>query len=638
MIYIVHSGKLSEQIFAVLSSERVTVAWMPAHVDGAAQDWIVIASDNIRLDEIRRWASAASQKGMNLFPVHVQGSEAVIGPDVRPGRAGCLECWENRYFRGRPWLRRFMELAVECDDREPDPWLTEGVLTITSRIAARRVAQLAEANEAAREGQVYYLDIKTFRGAEWPLMRDHRCKFCGDAVDDSPERASIQLAGRSKRHTENDRLRPLSELRSLADTFTGHRSNIIERNSEQWWSTGGGGVVVSFGVALIQEAHPEPCSGFSICQSDARTAAILEGVERYSGVETRGFRSSTRGCFNELRDTAHDPRSFGLHSEREYQANAGLHRYSDDLEMYFVWAYSFREQRQVLVPLQIGFFSWPRPGDRLFVLGEGSSGCSIGSCLEEAIMHGLFELAERDAFMMSWIAKLTPPRVNLEDSTDPEIRHVIRKLNSAGFELSAFNITTDLGIPAIGLLACRENAWPFMMAGAAAHLRPERALKKALRELAGGLSLWELSGDRAAPRAAEMLENPKLVRKPMDHGLMYTAREARQFCDFMFASTERISMKDMAGPVSGFWSGDLGNDARGVIQWLNERGFEVIVVKHTGPEHESRGLHVAKVLVPGALPGTWGDHLWRTENLPRLDAALASSGSASPNLVPHPYA
>lgn len=638
MIYVVKSGEISEQIHATLSKGSIPAAWASSNVDGTAQDWIVVTSDNVRLDEISRWANIARQKNMNLFPVHVQSSEVVIGPDIRSDRAGCLHCWESRYFRGRPWLRRFTELSSERDDKEPDPWLTEAVLVTVSRIAAHRIEALASIpNDQSKDWHVYYFDVKSFCGAEWPIVRNHRCECCGSSDDDSAERASIQLASRPKRNLKSDRLRTLSELQFAKDVFTGHRSNIIERNGEQWWSTGGGGVVVSFGVPLIQEAHPEPCSGFSTCQSEARTAAILEGVERYSGVEPRGFRPSVRTSFSKLLDLAPDPRRFGLHSDREYKANPNLNRYSDDLEMFFVWAHSFREQRQVLVPLQIGFYSWPRPGDNLFVLGEGSSGCSIGSCIEEATLHGIFEVAERDAYMMTWLAKISPPQIDLGESSDPEVRHVIRKLKSDGFELFAFGITTDLGIPAIALMALRERTWPHLLAGAAAHLLPEQALKKALRELSGGLSLWELSSSRAPLKAAELFSNPKLVRKPMDHGLMYTAREAIQHCEFLLASSMRITLKDMGAPVADLWSGDLGDDVERLIRWLIDRGFDVIVTKHNGPEHESHGLHVAKSLIPGALPGTWGDHLWRVENLPRLNVALAKSGRTSPNLIPHPF-
>jgi ribosomal protein S12 methylthiotransferase accessory factor len=305
--------------------------------------------------------------------------------------------------------------------------------------------------------------------------------------------------------------------------------------------------------------------------------------------------------------------------------------------MYFVWAKSFRLQRQVLVPLQIGFYSRPRPGDNLFILGEGSSGCSMGSCLEEAILHGIFEVAERDAYMLTWLSQRSPAQFDPLECDDPEVRHVSRRLRAKGFELLAFAITTDLGIPAVGLMARREKTWPHVLCAAAAHLNPARALKKAFRELVGGVSLWELSGELAPDRAFELASNPAQVIKPMEHGLMYTARAASRHCEFLAAGPMTASLKDIGRSVEDLRSDDLGLELTRTIDRIISNGFDVIVVNHTGPEQQAHGLFVAKVIIPGAIPGTWGNHLRRIEHLPRLDAALVRNQRPAPNPMPHPF-
>jgi ribosomal protein S12 methylthiotransferase accessory factor len=640
VVHIVQDGMISAQIYAMIESKGTPAGWACSSMVGTAQDWIVAALDNPRVDHLHHWAQVAREKGMSFFPVHVQGGEVVIGPEIGPQGAGCLHCWEKRYFCGRPWLRRFVDLAAERDDTATDPWLTATAASVVGRIVAHRLLArslpngiLSRPNGA--DWRVYYFELKSFSGRDWELVRDPRCDQCAQVESDSPARASITLRSYPKPDPASDRLRSLRELQFVRQVFTGHRSNIVENGKQSWPVRNG--VVVSFGVPLIAEAHPEPCSGFCSRYSDAETAAILESVERYSGIEPRGFSPSVRGSFSEFQEIAVNPRTFGLHSEREYKANPGVNRYTDDLEIRFVWAHSFRERRQVLVPLQLGFYSRPRPGDNLFVLGEGSSGCSVGSCLEEAILHGIFEVAERDAFMLTWQAMLSPARLDLTECNDPEIRHVLRRLRAEGFEVLAFDITTDLGIPAVGLLARRDQTWPHLVCAAAAHLNPQRALKKAFRELVGGVSLWELSGELARPKALELASNPDQVRKPMDHGLMYTAQIASRHCEFLAANPMTVSLKDMRRPVQDLCSDNLGVELTRTIDRIIAHGFDVIVVKHTGPEPQAHGLHVAKVLIPGAIPGTWGDHLRRVEHLPRLDAALAKSGRHAPNPIPHPF-
>lgn len=640
MIHIVQDGMIGAQMHAMIESKSTQAGWASPGMVGSSEDWVVAALDNLRLDRLRHWAQVTREKGMSFFPVHVQGGEVVIGPEIRPQGAGCLQCWEKRYFCGRPWLRRFVDLAAERNDTTTDPWLTATAASVVGRIAAHRLlARVLPNGTLSRpdtaDWRVYYFELKSFSGREWELVPDPRCGQCARVECDSPARAGITLGSYPKLDLGSDRLRSLRELQFVRRVFTGHRCNIVENGKQSWPVRDG--VVVSFGVPLIQEAHPEPCSGFCPRHGDAETAAILEGVERYSGAEPRGFSPSVRGTFSEFQELAVNPRTFGLHSEREYKANPGVNRYTDNLEMRFVWAHSFRERRQVLVPLQIGFYSRPRPGDNLFVLGEGSSGCSMGSCLEEAILHGIFEVAERDAYMLTWLAMRCPARLDLAECNDPEVRHLLRRLRSEGFELLAFDITTDLGIPAVGLLARRDKTWPHVLCAAAAHLNPERALKKAFRELAGGLSLWELSGELAPQKALELASNPAQVRKPMDHGLMYTASIASRHCEFLADNPITVSLKDMRRPVQDLSSDNLGVEVTRTIDRIIAHGFDVIVVKHTGPEQHAHGLHIVKVLIPGALPGTWGDHLRRTEHLPRLDAALVKNGRTAPNPTPHPF-
>lgn len=639
MVYIVQDGMIGAQMYATIASKGAPAAWACSSILGTAEDWIVGAFDNLRVDHLHHWAQVARKKGMSFLPVHVQGGEVVIGPEIRPQGTGCLHCWEKRYFCGRPWLRRFADLAAEHNDTMTDPWLTATAAAVVGRIAAQRLLDGALPHgsraSAISDWWVYYFDLKNFSGREWRLVPDPVCSQCAQVESDSPARASITLRSYVKPDPDSDRLCSLKELQFVRQAFTGHRCNIVENGKQSWPVRNG--VVVSFGVALIAEAHPEPCSGFCSRHSDAETAAILESVERYSGAEPRGFIPSVRGSFSELREYAVNPRTFGLHSEREYKANPGVNPYTDDLEMRFVWAHSFRERRQVLVPLQIGFYSRPRPGDNLFVLGEGSSGCAVGTRLEEAILHGVFEVAERDAYMLTWLAMLSPPRLDLTECDDPEVRHVLRRLRGEGFEVMAFDITTDLGIPAVGLLARRDKTWPHLLCAASAHLNPERALKKAFRELVGGVSLWELSGELARPRALELASNPDRVRKPMEHGLMYTAAMASRHCEFLAANPSTVSLSDMGRSVQGLRSDDLGVELTRTIDRIIANGFDVIVVKHTGSEPQAQGLHVAKVLIPGAIPAAWGDHLRRVENLPRLDAALVKNGRTAPNPIPHPF-
>jgi len=70
-------------------------------------------------------------------------------------------------------------------------------------------------------------------------------------------------------------------------------------------------------------------------------------------------------------------------------------------------------------------------------------------------------------------------------------------------------------------------------------------------------------------------------------------------------------------------------------------GTDIVVVDQTAPEHRPCGLHCVKVLMPGILSMTFGQHNRRV-NLERLRQIPASLGYHSQPLTeaeinPHPH-
>ena len=63
---------------------------------------------------------------------------------------------------------------------------------------------------------------------------------------------------------------------------------------------------------------------------------------------------------------------------------------------------------------------------------------------------------------------------------------------------------------------------------------------------------------------------------------------------------------------------DLTDDVTETARRLWWHGLDVIVVDQTTPEHRAGGFCCVKVIIPGALPMTFGHYNRRTQGLPRL--------------------
>lgn len=103
-----------------------------------------------------------------------------------------------------------------------------------------------------------------------------------------------------------------------------------------------------------------------------------------------------------------------------------------------------------LVPLdavQIGTPPRDLPG-----IAQSTNGLAAGPTPEHALLHGLLELIERDAVCLWGFRRDASALATAFDPGafgDPTIDGLVTQLSEQGFRLNLFDITTDIGIPAV---------------------------------------------------------------------------------------------------------------------------------------------------------------------------------------------
>ena len=94
----------------------------------------------------------------------------------------------------------------------------------------------------------------------------------------------------------------------------------------------------------------------------------------------------------------------------------------------------------ILVPKLLAYYSLG--GEEGFVY-ETSNGSAVGGSLEEAILYGIFEVVERDSFLLTWYARLQVPRLDYSSSGDSELILMIGRLTAVtGYEVRLYNTTS----------------------------------------------------------------------------------------------------------------------------------------------------------------------------------------------------
>jgi len=566
--------------------------------------------------------------------------EGALGPLVRPDRAGCTQCADERRIMADRFRRETRMLRRKLEEGEglgKDAWVSRFSMAHLAHLAAQEAVRLLKGRPALTESAMLLVNLLSLRTSRHFVLPDPLCPVCGGLPEDAPNLARIELERRPKHAPGSYRVKSLETLKTaLPRDYLDPRTGLLNASAADLASP-----FADASVILPLPVGDEGAAGRTHRYSDSLIAAILEGLERHAGFKPRGRRTNVRGSWRALSRHALDPRTVGLHSEAQYRLPGFPFRpFDPDREMSWVWGYSFRRREPVLVPESLAYFG-ECSGER-FVY-ETSNGCAIGGSLEEAIFYGLLEVIERDSFLITWYARLPLARLDEGSARDAELELMIERLKAAaGFEVLLFNATMEHGIPAVWSMAVNtRGSGVHLICAAGAHPDPARAAKSSIHELAAMVLTLNEKFEQGREAYRRMLEDPCLVRGMEDHAMLYALPEAKERLAFLLENGRTPqTFREAFGERA--WQPDLTADLADLLEAVMGCGLDVIVVDQTSPEILRNGLHCVKVIVPGMLPMTFGYHMTRLEGLGRVLTVPARLGYAREplepgQLNPHPH-
>jgi ribosomal protein S12 methylthiotransferase accessory factor len=589
-----------------------------------------------------------------LVPVRVDGALVLVGPVQFRGAAVCLECAEHS--------RSTAAMGRAADDRivrrgmvppsalEPLTDLVDHALALGRR-AGERVWIL--------DGQSLTVDVQRARSRHTGCPRCHPLPDDASARVLAPRRSGIVVDPALLREAN-----PRSTRQAMRQAFTDTHFGPVRRvgRSDR--------ICLPISYAEVADRRLDGDGGYgrATCSADADRVAMFEAVERITGMAPGRHRTALRASLRELgTQLALDPRRLGRHEPAaEDHPSFALAKFHDDLPITWVWGHSQQRSGPLAVPEQAAYWGVPAPL-RQGVLAESSNGCGLGNSVEEAALFGLFELIERDAFLMAWWARTPLPRVPFP-ADDPFLAGLRSRLDSLGYDVLLLEATSDFRIPVVAAVALHRDPTdgaPQTFVAAGAHLGRASAIRSALVELVVNVEhapnlAREGTGAFDRARLRPMLADPTLVRSIDDHVGLNSLPEARvRFepllsgpgatdCDADFGAPGTVASAPAAGLAALAHDG-TPIDLAALLDELRVRalavGVDTVIVDQTPPRlARELGLYAARVVAPGMLPLTFG-HLYRRtlgvsrlldvpKNLGRL--AAAPDYAALP-LDPHPF-
>ncbi|MBS4054613.1 MAG: YcaO-like family protein [Thermaerobacter sp.] len=369
----------------------------------------------------------------------------------------------------------------------------------------------------------------------------------------------------------------------------------------------------------------------------AIAAAIGEAVERYSCT----YISKQRLILSTAKDLgflAVCPETFSLFDGWQYtQAKFPFKQFNIDTKVHWVDGFSLPDGEVVFLPAEMVYLGYDASKEGTSIGYSTSSGLACGPTLEEAILSALLEAIERDAFMLTWLNRLSLPVVDL--TTDATVaKEIEQQLTPAGLQHSVIDMSIFCGVPtALGIVRNVNSELGVFTVGAASATSMASATRKALLE-AYQTRTWARSTQLEQPRRSFQPDFSD-IRTFDDHILFYAHAKNARHVAFLDAAEAQVSLESTR-PIAGDTAFDRIVE---VTRRLKAKGLTAYAVDVTSPDIRQAGMHVVKVVVPEFCQLSAG-HLWRFLGGKRLYHAAYELGLRSSPLMkaelnpyPHPF-
>jgi ribosomal protein S12 methylthiotransferase accessory factor len=380
--------------------------------------------------------------------------------------------------------------------------------------------------------------------------------------------------------------------------------------------------------------------GASTDRHVAIAKAMGEAVERYCSAiyDPAKFLFAP---FSNLTGRAVHPMLLSMYREDQFSwPGFSWEPFSINTPVHWTRGISLRTGEAIWIPAAAVYIPFYYQGatKSAFVMQPISTGMACGTTFEEAALSGLCEVVERDAFTITWQARLSRP--HLDQSTLPaSARDRIARFTAVGIDVKLMDITTDLGVPTILSIALSDaTTSPAVAVAAATDPSPERALRKSLEELAHTRKYAKQLMIYTPPVEVDPESRHPAVKDQRDHLRFYCPQSARPFAEFAWASDQLLPYSALPDLARGVAAAEI----QAIVQNLAAADLEPVAVEMTTPDIAALGLCVVRVVVPGAHPLQMG-HVNRAlgvERLYEVPQRLGYKGltlGEADNPAPHPF-
>ncbi|MBN2109770.1 MAG: YcaO-related McrA-glycine thioamidation protein [Methanosarcinaceae archaeon] len=225
-------------------------------------------------------------------------------------------------------------------------------------------------------------------------------------------------------------------------------------------------------------------SGKGSTEDQARISAMMESYER-----CLAERSGLNKDITENIAAPHAITTYGEISQHgSAVAPASLlisEPYSPDSLVEWILGWDLLKKEEVAVPANAVYHPYDAPGQTIKLFRTNTNGLAAGNVMEEAILHGLLEVIERDALSTAEFNR-NPEKEIILTEEDGENYELLRRFTDNDVDIRLWLLPHDTEIATVVAATddIRLKDPALLVMGAGSHLKPEIAIMRALTEAA----------------------------------------------------------------------------------------------------------------------------------------------------------
>jgi len=517
----------------------------------------------------------------------------------------CFDCFINRMIMNSKYFKRKLECicSIENDCYKNTNILCES--NLIDLVNENIDDILSDANKKCIV--LNYADNKWSVLEKGLLLKVENCRNCVDVID-------------------NNNIPIVDAVSEKVGIIKGVDSKEVEIEGNKSY------VAISYSTdfSYLNKLLPEIAnSGAGFDEESAINAAIGETLERYaSAMQDKNIIVESYDEMVNRKLEAIQPEKFDLFSDEQYNTPSFPYKkFDNSTKVGWVSCKEFGKDEDIYVPAAFVYLPYIRKEKEEAITPYISTGLAAHTNYEEAVLSGIYEILERDAFSLSWLNKIPPMKMPAKYEYD------------GGEKLKQYCYEITLDIPIHTVVSVMEgeiDGKNILSIGAATRYELSEAYKKAtIESLQGRNYVYDLVDYF---KDIELTNDFKNIDTFQKHAMFYSKfPEMRKEVNYLVNGVENVYRESK--PIDEENITDIREKLNKVVKIINEQGYKVYVKDITPSDLDKLNICVVRVIIPG-LHGLHGTHNYRYlggKRMKKFNEKYCNNNGNTFNVYPHPF-